>query len=106
MGHKLDFSTGNAAMAFVGETPWHRLGQALSPNQTIEEWLRAARLEWKLEPLPLQYFWDGNLRTVDGRIALVRSDTGEALSVVSNDYNIVQPGEVLEFYRDLVTLCG
>jgi phage/plasmid-like protein (TIGR03299 family) len=33
---------------------------------------------------------------------LYRSDNGNALSVVSKAYKIVQPKEVLEFYRDLV----
>ena len=33
---------------------------------------------------------------------LARSDTQAALSVVSGDYRVVQPKEVLEFYRDLV----
>jgi phage/plasmid-like protein (TIGR03299 family) len=36
------------------------------------------------------------------RYVLARSDTGAALSVVSNTYLVVQPKEVLEFYRDLV----
>ncbi len=35
-----------------------------------------------------------------------RSDTHAALSVVSQDYQIVQPKEVLEFYRDLVDHFG
>jgi len=43
---------------------------------------------------------------VDDRFVLVRSDTDAALSVVSGDYQIVQPKEVLEFYRDLVNLYG
>jgi phage/plasmid-like protein (TIGR03299 family) len=36
----------------------------------------------------------------------VRSDTHAALSVVSGDYQIVQPREVLEFYRELMMLYG
>jgi phage/plasmid-like protein (TIGR03299 family) len=37
---------------------------------------------------------------------LYRSDTSSPLSVVSSGYNIVQPLEVLEFYRDLVDTAG
>lgn len=33
---------------------------------------------------------------------LFRSDTLEPLSVVSPRYKVVQPSEILEFYRDLV----
>jgi phage/plasmid-like protein (TIGR03299 family) len=43
---------------------------------------------------------------MEDRFVLSRSDTGVALSVVSGDYHIVQPKEVLEFYRDLVTSFG
>lgn len=102
MAHNLDRSTGTPAIAYVGETPWHNLGQRLVEGQPIEVWLKAARLEWELERLPVQYLVDGRLRTMADRYALVRSDTGDALSVVSSGYNIMQPNEVLEFYRDLV----
>ena len=102
MAHEIDFSTGTPAIAYVGETPWHRFGEKLEKGQPIEAWLKAARLEWELKRLPVQYLVDGRLQTVGDRFVLVRSDTEAALSVVSGDYQIVQPKEVLEFYRDLV----
>lgn len=102
MSHDIDRSTGLPAMAYVGEAPWHRLGHELLPGRPIEEWVKAARLDWKLERLPVQYLFGGALRTMDERFVLARTDTGEALSVVSEDYRVVQPREVLEFYRDLV----
>ncbi len=37
---------------------------------------------------------------------LYRSDTKAPLSVVSNRYQVVQPREVLEFYRDLTEVSG
>ena len=106
MGHDIDESTGKPAIAYVGETPWHKLGERLPEKQPIEVWLKAARLEWALKKLPVQYLVNGSLKTMDDRFALVRSDTDAALSVVSGDYNIVQPKEVLEFYRDLVSSYG
>lgn len=106
MSHDLDFSTGAPAMAYVGERPWHGLGEALPEGQPIEAWLRAARLDWQLKRLPVQYLVGGALRTMDDRHVLVRDDTCEALSVVSSEYEIVQPREVLEFYRELVERHG
>ena len=106
MSHEIDLSTGLPAIAYVGERPWHELGEKLPEGQSIEVWLKAARLEWELRRLPVQYLVDGKLRTMDDRFVLVRSDTHAALSVVSGDYQIVQPKEVLEFYRDLVTHYG
>jgi len=104
--HEIDLSTGKPAIAYVGEKPWHELGERLEPGASIETWLRAAGLEWKLERLPVQYLVDGSLKTMDDRFVLVRNDTHAALSVVSADYQIVQPSEVLEFCRDLVETCG
>jgi phage/plasmid-like protein (TIGR03299 family) len=106
MPHEIDLSTGKPAIAYVGEKPWHQLGEQLQPDASIETWLRAAGLQWKLERLPVQYLVDGTLRTMEDRFVLVRNDTNAALSVVSSDYQIVQPREVLEFYRDLVETCG
>ena len=106
MAHEIDTSTGAAAIAYVGETPWHGLGEKLPAGQPIETWLKAARLEWELRRLPVQYLVEGRLRTVDDRFVLARSDTNAALSVVSGDYQIVQPKEVLEFYRDLMHSYG
>jgi phage/plasmid-like protein (TIGR03299 family) len=106
MAHNLDRSTGTPAIAYVGETPWHNLGQRLVEGQPIEAWLNAAQLEWELEKLPVQYLVDGRLRTMADRYTLVRSDTGDALSVVSSGYNILQPKQVLEFYRNLMVDYG
>jgi phage/plasmid-like protein (TIGR03299 family) len=106
MAHQLDFSTGKHAMAYVGDTPWHGKGEKLEPDQSIETWLHSARLEWELQRLPVQYLVPGGSRTMDDRFVLVRSDTEEALSIVSGDYHPVQPREILEFYRDLVASCG
>lgn len=106
MSHDLDMTTGEAAMAYVGERPWHKLGEKLPEEQPIEVWLKAARLDWQLEKLPVHYFFDGELQTMDDRFVLARSDSGTALSVVSSDYHVVQPREVLEFYRDLIDVYG
>jgi len=97
MAHDLDLSTGSPAIAYVGDTPWHGLGEKLPEGQPIERWLKAARLEWELMRLPVQYLVDGKLRTMDDQFVLVRSDTNAALSVVSDNYRIVQPREILEF---------
>lgn len=106
MAHEIDVSTGKPAIAYVGETPWHGLGEKLSAGAPLDTWLQAARLEWELKRLPVQYLVDGKVRTMSDRFVLVRNDTNAALSVVSGDYEIVQPREVLEFYGELVTRFG
>lgn len=102
MSHDIDFSTGQPAMAYVGEKPWHGFGEELPANQSIEEWVRAARLEWEIQMSPVRYLFNDRALLMPDRFVLARSDTGAPLSVVSSDYQVVQPKEVLEFYRDLV----
>ena len=106
MSHDLDQTTGRYAHAYVGETPWHGLGEKLPEGEPIEVWVKAAGLDWELRRLPVEYLVNGTLRLMPDRFILARSDTDTALSVVSAKYKIVQPKEVLEFYRDLVDAYG
>jgi phage/plasmid-like protein (TIGR03299 family) len=48
----------------------------------------------------------GAIMTFPEQKVLYRSDTKAALSVVSNRYQVVQPREILEFYRDLTEVSG
>ncbi len=102
MSHDLDESTGKPAMAYVGDVPWHGLGEKLPAGQSIERWVEAARLNWQIQKLSVQYQFKGQFRLMPERFVLTRDDTGAGLSVVSGDYSVVQPKEILEFYRDLV----
>jgi len=102
MAHDLDFSTGRPAMAYVGEEPWHGLGERLPQGASIETWIEAAGLAWEVLREPVLYRFQGKIGEVPDKHVLFRSDTGVPLSVVSDSYCIVQPREVIEFYRDLV----
>lgn len=93
-------------MAYINETPWHGLGNLLEPNQPLEVWLQQAGMNWNIESSPVHYQGQDHLRQFDDAKVLFRSDSGEALSVVSNRYQVVQPREVLEFYKDLVDVGG
>ena len=48
----------------------------------------------------------GTLKDYPEQKVLYRSDTLEPLSVVSKRYQVVQPGEILEFYKDLTEYAG
>ncbi|EJF69740.1 hypothetical protein A462_21529 [Pseudomonas sp. Ag1] len=98
-------------MAYVGATPWHGLGSRLSPKQPIEIWQRDAGMDWKIQDSPVHFKSDsigalGSIHTFPDQKVLYRSDTKAPLSVVSQRYQVVQPREVLEFYRDLTEVSG
>lgn len=110
MAHELTIrANGSAEMAYVGVRPWHGLGQQLQAGASIEEWKRAAGMDWTIRRALVRYFADEDTRAdcfelieFPGQTALFRSDSRKPLGIVSPDYKIVQPGQVLEFFRDLV----
>ena len=100
MAHGIDVRNGKATMAYVGDTPWHGLGQQLSAGATIEQWAEEAGLNYTIQNGQLKYTYNGAARTVPAKRALYRSDDGELLGVVGTGYKIVQPKEVLSFFKD------
>lgn len=101
-------------MAFVGETPWHGLGQSLPPKQPLEVWAANAGMDWSIRETPVRFMVEPGkgdlplqtLSSFEHHKVLYRSDTGAPLSVVGNRYQVVQPRAVLEFYRDLTEIGG
>jgi len=99
------------SMAYRGAAPWHGLGHLLSERQPIEVWAQQAGMDWSILSAPVRYMTEaggtsGSIQTYPDQKVLFRSDTLEPLSVVSQRYQVVQPREVLEFYRDLTEVSG
>lgn len=98
-------------IAQTGASPWQSLGSPLPPRQSIDTWTRAAGMDWSICSTPVRYMAEtsgtlGAIMSFDDQRVLYRSDTKEALSVVGSRYQVVQPREVLEFYRDLTEVSG
>lgn len=98
-------------MAYVGATPWHGLGSRLTEKQPLEVWQREAGMNWQIQDSPVHFKAEaagplGSIHTFPEQKVLYRSDTKTPLSVVSNRYQVVQPRQVLEFYRDLTEFSG
>ncbi|HEY9146825.1 MAG TPA: DUF932 domain-containing protein [Thiobacillus sp.] len=97
-------------MAYAGEKPWHGLGNKLAPQQPIEVWRQQAGMDWKIEESEVRYITGNNnlgvINAFPEQKVLYRSDTRSPLAVVSKRFKVVQPGEILEFYRDLTSQSG
>lgn len=105
MAHQLE------QMAYVGETPWHGLGNPLTQNQPIEVWAQQAGMDWRIESSNVSYMAQNErgqsiIMPYEEQRVLYRSDTHAPLSVVSQRYQEVQPKQILEFYRDLTEQSG
>ncbi|MDF1629128.1 MAG: DUF932 domain-containing protein [Alcanivoracaceae bacterium] len=98
-------------MAYVGRTPWHGLGNKLPEQQPLEVWMEQAGLDWTIHETPVRFINGnkgrlGEILSFDDHKVLYRSDTHDPLSVVSQRYQVVQPREIMEFYRDLTEKSG
>lgn len=110
MSHELDVSTGRVAMAYVGERPWHGLGTELQDDVPMEVWTHAAGFDWQARTTAVEYHpmlaqavgnAVGEMRALDDRVVVYRSDTGAPLSVVSDRYIPAQPVEVMDVFAKL-----
>lgn len=88
--------------------PWHGLGTAMQPGQSIDEWRKAAGMDWAIRRAKVRY--PTNPLAVDDASTyveipdshvLMRSDTHAPLGIVSDKYKVVQPAEVMGFFRDI-----
>ena len=97
-------------MAYAGDKPWHGLGNKLATPQPIELWKRQAGMDWMIEESEVRYITGnhtvGAIHSFPEQKVLYRSDTKRPLAVVSKRFQVVQPEEVLEFYRDLTEHAG
>lgn len=103
MAHMIDTTTGVPAIAFVGKTPWHGLGQELTPGESIETWTKSAGLAWGVNRTQVEFtLGDSDTpRYMANRHVLYRDDTFAPLSVVSDSYKVVQPAQIMDFFREL-----
>ena len=104
MAHQIDtFSIGRASYAST-QREWHGLGELMQPNEPIEVWAQAAGMEYEVQRGYVRYATArgqtaDQMQVVKDKVVLFRSDTGAPLGVVSDSYKVVQPREVLEFFR-------
>ena len=99
------------SMAYTNQVPWHGLGNQLTAKQPIEVWAQQAGMAFDIKETPVRFMTEsigslGAIMSFPEQKVLYRSDTKAALSVVSNRYQVVQPREILEFYRDLTEISG
>ena len=105
MAHQIE------TMAYVGQTPWHGLGNQLPQNQPIEVWAQQTGMDWRIESSDVSYMAKNErgqsiIMPFEEQRVLYRSDTHAPLSVVSQRYQEVQPTEILNFYKDLTEQSG
>jgi phage/plasmid-like protein (TIGR03299 family) len=104
MAHEIMIKNGVAQYAST-QQEWHGLGQLMPAGQSIEAWQAAAGMDYEVLRGYVRYATERGqtaeqMQVVKDKVVLFRSDTKDALGVVSDSYKVVQPREVLEFFRN------
>jgi len=102
--HEIDFTTGAPAIAYTGEKPWHGYGQSMPEDESLDVWRFRAGLDWEVREQNVWFRNPGHADLVKfpNKKALIRSDTKQPLSIVSDRYKVVQPKEILEFFESVI----
>jgi len=111
MSHELTTrADGRVEFAYLASdgTPWHGLGQALEDGTSLDAWREAAGMNWKIKRGIVRYNTEFNGGQIDlpDQHVLFRSDNKAPLGIVSKRYQVVQPGDVVEFFRDIAKAGG
>jgi phage/plasmid-like protein (TIGR03299 family) len=107
MSHELTTqANGLIEMAYAGETPWHGLGQVMQAGAPREQWEKDSGMDFEIHRSRVRYGEGANQRIYEDKHVLFRSDTKDALSVVSSNFKIVQPKEIFNLVFDLINNNG
>lgn len=74
MAHELARIDGKVSMAFVGEKPWHGLGQELTQGASLETWITEAGMNFEVHRSRVRFGCGDNQQTWDDQHVLFRSD--------------------------------
>jgi phage/plasmid-like protein (TIGR03299 family) len=84
-----------------GDVPWHGIGTVLEGVLTSDEAIKAAKLTWKVDQIPV-FAADNWAKQIPGYLANVRNDTKEVLGIVSDRYCVAQNKDVFAFADELI----
>ena len=103
MAHELEIVNGEAAMAYVGQTPWHGLGKKVPADLSPEQMLKAANLDWAVEKRDVYYKdTNGNMKIAPNKKSIVRASDDKFFSITSDAWNPVQNIDAFRFFDDFV----
>lgn len=86
------------SMAYANQVPWHGLGANIADSATPAEFLKAAKLDWRVEMKPLLAdLGNGETCKVPGRYALVRDKDNRIMTVAGAAWKPLQNADTLDF---------
>lgn len=88
--------------AYTGDKPWSGLAVEVKKGATVQQMMKAAKVDWTIEKRPLA-FVDGDLtHHFDNHFALVRNTDKKVMDVCGNRYIPCQNKSFFDFADDVV----
>jgi phage/plasmid-like protein (TIGR03299 family) len=91
MAHEIE------SIAYANQVPWHGLGARIEDSATPEEFLKAAKLDWKVNLYPLTAKVGDEEISIPGRFALIRDNDNQVMTVTGSAWKPLQNSETLDF---------
>lgn len=102
MPHDISHESGRAELAYVGESPWHRLGVRVNDSLSAQEMIEAAGLAWTVSLSDVYANLDGTYTPVSGYRVIMRDDTRTVLGISTNRYYPIQNRQAAEVLEALI----
>ena len=99
MAHNLNVANGKTSFVAVGEKAWHGLGTYVNEAMTAEQAIQLGGLDYEVAKRPIAIAGGGK---IPGYYATVRTDTKDALGIVSDAYHVVQNRECFNFFDSII----
>lgn len=105
MAHELEkMKDGTFSVLRASDSPahWHGLETVMPADAAFDDWRDSPVFSWSIKRSKVRYAVDreGTQLEMPEQHVLFRSDDNRALSIVSEDYRVVQPLQVLDFFKD------
>ena len=81
---------------------WHNLGQLTDRQLTVHEAIKASKLNWKVEQVPLFHTVNGEMEEIKGQYLVRRADTFAQLGIMSAKYQMIQNEETFAFADEII----
>ena len=92
----------NKAMAYTGETPWHKLGTVISDPSNVNTCLQEAGLDWNVRIEDAFYqSGEGKFRRAKGKycVYFVMGPQDQVFQTVTERYMPIQNSDIVEMFR-------
>jgi phage/plasmid-like protein (TIGR03299 family) len=107
MAHEIEIIEGVAQFAYIGQTPWHGLGNVMPPDANTDEMQKAAGLDWTIKTKPLYFINEAGIATpIEERVVQVRSTDEKVMTVSSAGWVPPQNSDFFAYAQKLASQSG